>query len=188
MGLIAGAATISLELAAYTFAGAFLFLIIFRLTQQKLKNELKALPFYVASTVLLINLAMGFLPDGRMTAYEGMMAGIEVSLAFILTIIFLQSLPLVLSNKRRHALKTEEIVCLIIMLASIMTGTMGWVVYDVSVWHVLSMYLVLVFAYVGGATIGSTVGVITGLIFSFLDISSFFLISLLAFAGLLGGL
>ena len=82
-------------------------------------------------------------------------------------------------------LKTEEIVCLIIMLASIMTGTIGWKVYDLSVEHIMSRYLVLVFSFIAGATVGSTVGVVTGLIFSLASVSSFYHMSLLAFSGVL---
>ncbi len=111
-----------------------------------------------------------------------------MSLSFILTLIFLQSMPLLTFNKRRQVLKTEEIVCLIIMLASIMTGTIGWKVYDLSVDHILSRYLVLIFSFVAGATVGSTVGVVTGLIFSLASVSSFSHMSLLAFSGVLGGL
>jgi stage II sporulation protein E len=117
-----------------------------------------------------------------------MMVGVQASLAFILTLIFLQSIPLLTLNKRRQLLKTEEIVCLIIMLASIMTGTIGWQVYDLSIEHIMSRYLVLVFSFIAGATVGSTVGVITGLIFSLASVSSFYHMSLLAFSGVLGGL
>ena len=69
-----------------------------------------------------------------------------------------------------------------------MTGTIGWTIYDLSIEHIFSRYLVILFAFVAGATVGSTVGVVTGLIFSLANVSSFFHMSLLAFAGLLGGL
>ncbi len=117
-----------------------------------------------------------------------MMVGVQASLSFILTFIFLQSIPLLILNRRRQLLKTEEIVCLIIMLASIMTGTIGWTVYDLSIEHIMSRYLVLVFSFIAGATVGSTVGVVTGLIFSLASVSSFHHMSLLAFSGVLGGL
>ena len=117
-----------------------------------------------------------------------MMAGVEASLGFILTLIFVQSLPLLSVNKRKQSLKIEEIVCLIIMLATVMTGTIGWTVYGLSIEHIMSRYLVVLFAFVAGATVGSTVGVVTGLIFSLANITSFYHMSLLAFAGLLGGL
>lgn len=188
IGLVGGAATISLKVAAVTFVVVFLFLFSFRISKKWLKNEIKALPFYVFSILLIGKTAESYIFSGQVTLYDGMMSGIDASLGFILTLIFLQSIPLLTITKRRQTLKTEEIVCLIIMLASVMTGTIGWSVYDLSIEHIMSRYLVLLFSFVAGATVGSTVGVVTGLIFSLANVSSFYHMSLLAFAGLLGGL
>jgi stage II sporulation protein E len=188
IGLIIGAATISLSNAASTFAIAFLFLLVFRITKKWLKNEARALPFYVGIILAVGKLTESFLITKQLTLYDGMMTGVQACLAFILTLIFLQSIPLLTPSKRRQSLKTEEIVCLIIMLASIMTGTIGWVVYGLSIEHIMSRYLVLIFSFIAGATVGSTVGVVTGLIFSLANVSSFSHMSLLAFSGVLGGL
>ena len=188
IGLVIGAVTISLTNAAFTFLVTLCFIVVFRISKKWLKNELKALPFFVAIVLGLGKLAEAFILSTQLTLYDLMMVGVQTSLAFILTLIFLQSIPLLTFNKRRQLLKTEEIVCLIIMLASIMTGTIGWKVYDLSVEHILSRYLVLVFSFIAGATVGSTVGVVTGLIFSLASVSSFYHMSLLAFSGVLGGL
>lgn len=188
IGLIAGAVTISFSDAASTFGIAVLFLVVFRLSGKWIKNELKSVPYFVGISLGTGKLIESIILQRQFTLYDAMMAGVQASLAFILTLIFLQSIPLLTFNKRRQLLKTEEIVCLIIMLASIMTGTIGWKVYGLSVEHIMSRYLVLVFSFVAGATIGSTVGVVTGLIFSLASISSFYNMSLLAFSGVLGGL
>lgn len=188
VGLVVGAATLSVLDATYAFGSTVFFLFLFRVALNWLKQEVKALPFFVFATIIISKLAKSFMVTGQISLFDGMMAGVEASLGFILTLIFLQSIPLILANKRRQTLKTEEVVCLIIMLASIMTGTIGWSVYDLSLEHITSRYLVLVFAFVAGATVGSTVGVVTGLIFSLANVSSFYHMSLLAFAGLLGGL
>lgn len=188
IGLIAGAATISFSNAASTFAVSFIFLVVFRVSRKWLKNEIKSLPIYVGSVLAVGQLAQTFIITKGLSLYDVMMTGVQASLAFILTLIFLQGIPLLTVNKRRQTLKTEEIVCIIIMLASIMTGTIGWVVYNLSVENIMSRYLVLVFSYVAGATVGSTVGVVTGLIFSLANVSSFYSMSLLAFSGVLGGL
>jgi len=188
VGLIAGAATISIGNAAFTFMVTILFLIIFRVSQNWLKNEIRALPFFVGSILGVGELTESFIMSSQLTLYDLMMVGVQASLAFILTLIFLQSIPLLIMNKRRQLLKTEEIVCLIIMLASILSGTIGWKVYDMSIEHIMSRYLVLVFSFIAGATVGSTVGVVTGLIFSLASVSSFYHMSLLAFSGVLGGL
>jgi stage II sporulation protein E len=188
IGLIAGAATLSIKNAAFTLAVAILFLVIYRFSSKWLKNELRAIPFYVALILAAARFAETYILSRHLTLYDAMMVGVQASLAFILTFIFLQSIPLLILNRRRQLLKTEEIVCLIIMLASIMTGTIGWQVYDLSIEHIMSRYLVLIFSFIAGATIGSTVGVVTGLIFSLASVSSFQHMSLLAFSGVLGGL
>ncbi|PLS03487.1 stage II sporulation protein E [Neobacillus cucumis] len=188
IGLIVGAATISLGNAAFTFAVTVLFLAIYRMSEKWLTNEVRSLPFFVGIILGFGKLAEAFILSRQLTMYDLMMVGVQASLAFILTLIFLQSIPLLTLNKRRQLLKTEEIVCLIIMLASIMSGTIGWKVYDMSIEHIMSRYLVLVFSFIAGATVGSTVGVVTGLIFSLASVSSFYHMSLLAFSGVLGGL
>ena len=75
-----------------------------------------------------------------------------------------------------------------ILLASVMTGMVGWTYYDASAENVLSRFLILLFALVGGAAMGASVGVITGLILSLANVEAIYQISLLAFAGLLAGL
>jgi stage II sporulation protein E len=188
IGLIIGAVTISLTNAAFTFVVTLSYMVVFRICKKWLRNEMKSTPFIVGIVLGLGKLAEAFILSQQLTLYDLMMVGVQTSLAFILTLIFLQSIPLLTFNKRRQLLKTEEIVCLIIMLASIMTGTIGWKVYDLSVEHIMSRYLVLVFSFIAGATVGSTVGVVTGLIFSLASVSSFYHMSLLAFSGVLGGL
>ncbi len=85
-------------------------------------------------------------------------------------------------SKRNVQLKNEEIICLIILLGSLMTGTVGWLIGDqVSIEHVFSRYLILVFAMAGGAPLGASVGVVTGLILSLASSAAVYQIGLLAF-------
>ncbi len=188
LGVVAGAVTISYTNAASAFFLSFLFLFTFRVTGRWINNEAKALPVYVSVILAAGKLAEAFIITRQLSIYDALMTLVQASLAFILTLIFLQSIPLLTWSKRRQPLKTEEIVCAIILLASIMTGTIGWSVYNLSIEHISSRYLVLVFSFVAGATVGSTVGVVTGLIFSLANVSSFYHMSLLAFSGVLGGL
>jgi stage II sporulation protein E len=188
IGLVAGAATLSISDTVLTFGSTMAFLIIYQISEKWIKNDLKSVPIIVFFTLLAGNLIQGYFLDQNISLYDGMMAGVEGGLGSILTLIFQQSIPLLSFGKRKQLLKTEEIVCLIIMLASIMTGTIGWSIYDLSVENIVSRYLVLLFSFVAGATVGSTVGVVTGLILSLANVSSFYQMSLLAFSGLLGGL
>ena len=75
-----------------------------------------------------------------------------------------------------------------IMLASIMTGAVGWAIHGLSIEHIMSRYMLLLFALVGGAPLGASVGVVAGLILSLADANAIVQMSLLAFAGLLAGL
>ncbi|ANC75401.1 stage II sporulation protein E [Fictibacillus phosphorivorans] len=153
-----------------------------------IKNRMQSLPLLVFGSSLITRTVFSMFGEGGLERVDTMLALVEGGLSLVLTLIFLQSIPLLTNKKIPQSLKNEEIVCLMILLASVMTGTIGWQINDVAVEHVVSRYLVLLFAFVGGAAIGSTVGVVTGLILSLAQVASLSQMSLLAFSGLLGGL
>jgi stage II sporulation protein E len=166
--------------------GMILFLGIQGVLEKWEKGELSYTPFAVFTSVLIAKLTYVLFIEW--TGYQAMMAMVEASLSLVLTLIFVQSLPLVTTNKRTQPLKNEELVCLVILLASVMTGTVGWLIMDLSVEHILSRYAILIFAFAAGGAIGATVGVVTGIILSLANIEAMLQMSLLAFSGLLGGL
>jgi len=151
------------------------------------RSELSYAPVTVLFSAFAVNLFAYSLQTG-LTWYYLMMAIIEAALAFILTLVFIQAIPLLTFTRKNHRIKNEEMICMIILLASVMTGTVGWVLGTLSVEHVLSRYLVLMLAVVGGAPMGALVGVITGLILSLADVKAIPQMSVLAFAGMLAGL
>nr|WP_065409947.1 stage II sporulation protein E [Bacillus wudalianchiensis] len=189
IGLLAGSLTLSIEQMSYSFFSIAVFLVAYRMLKNFHKEDIVSLPFFVFFTAMAVKIGFAYFQNGQQfVPYDLLMAVIESSLAFVLTLIFMQTIPFLSLKKRIKALKTEEIVSLIIMLASITSGTIGWSLYGLSIEHIFSRYLVLIFSFISGAAVGSTVGVVTGLIFSLASVSSFFQMSLLAFAGLLGGL
>ncbi|PAQ14847.1 stage II sporulation protein E [Bacillaceae bacterium SAOS 7] len=189
IGILAGSLTLSIDQISYSFATIVLFLVVHRLFKNFTKQDTISIPFLVLFTVLSVNLGLAYIQNSYiLNGYDVLMGVIEASLAFVLTLIFMQSIPFLALNKRVKSLKMEEVVSLIITLASITSGTIGWSLYGLSIEHIFSRYLVLVFSLISGAAVGSTVGVVTGLIFSLASVASFFQMSLLAFAGLLGGL
>jgi stage II sporulation protein E len=188
LSLLAGAMTSYHGQAVFVLVAIVVYVLLQKVVAKYVKDSTKALPYTVFGASIVTRLALVFFLEGTISNYALMMATVEAGLSFILTMIFLQSVPIVTSRKLKQPLRNEEIVCLIILLASVMTGTVGWVLYEMSVEHVLARYLVLAFAFVGGAAIGSTVGVVTGLILSLASVASLYQMSLLAFAGLLGGL
>lgn len=188
VGLLTGALTIHYSNSIVIFSSVFLFLILHKIKKPDIEGQYKTIAMYVFASLFLINLAEQYLIFRSIQLYDLMMSGVEAGLAMILTLIFIQSIPLLSIRTRSQSLKTEEIVSIIILLASVMTGTIGWVIYGLSLDHIFSRYLVLLFGLAGGAAIGSTVGVVTGLIFSLASVTSLQQMSLLAFSGLLGGL
>lgn len=167
--------------------GMLVFLLIQKGMQKYDHTELSYAPFIVFSTSFLVRLFM-VLVASELSWYMLMLICVEAILSFILTLVFIQALPIFTISRKNHSLKHEEIICLIIMIASVMTGTVGWTVADLSIEHMLSRYLILLFAYVGGAPLGTTVGVVAGLILSLANTTAISQMSLLAFSGMLAGL
>src|SRR5699024_4807138 len=85
---------------------------------------------------------------GQLSSYEWMLLSVEGVLGTVLVLIFMQSIPLLSPQRFKPTLKNEEIVCLIILLASILTGTIGWEVYNASVEQIFSRYFVMLLAFV----------------------------------------
>ncbi|WP_042353251.1 stage II sporulation protein E [Bacillus massiliigorillae] len=188
IGLLAGALTVQMVNAVIISASAVFFMLLYKAREPSLTKQFRVVSFYVFLSLGITNLTVHYLTHSKLLMYDGMMILIEASLACILTMIFIQCIPLISFKPRTHSLKTEEIVSVIILMASVMTGTIGWTIYDLSIEHMISRYLVLIFALSAGAAIGSTVGVVTGLIFSLASVATLYQMSLLAFSGLLGGL
>lgn len=181
-----GAITVSVEHTAFLFSSLFLFLVLAG-AFKKLSYYQKLIPLFVFIAMLFPKLMYVFI-ESVVLPYHWVFTIVEAGLSVVLVLIFMQSVPLISPRKYKKELKNEEIVCMIIFLASILTGTIGWVIMDASVEQIFARYLVLLLAYIAGAAIGSTVGVVTGLVLSLADVASLYQMSLLAFAGLLGGL
>jgi stage II sporulation protein E len=185
--IIAGSAMQSVEIASANFLGVAMVLVMLGALEKRRKVELHYAPLLSSLAVLLSGVAVDYILN-HLGWHSLFMNGVAALLSLILTLIFVQAIPILTTKRSQHHLRTEEIICLIILLASVMTGTVGWLVKDMSVDNVLARYLVLLFAAVGGGTIGAAVGVVTGLVLSLANIDAIHQISLLAFSGLLAGL
>ncbi|MFD2370171.1 stage II sporulation protein E [Brevibacillus sp. GCM10020057] len=185
--LIIGAFSQSVPVGLETILSIVLALAACKITERMRRKDFSRTPLLVMTTIFISHLLYHALTN-QVNTYELVMVAVESVLGFVLTLIFIQSLSIVHMAKPYEPLKNEEIVSLVILLASLMTGTVDWMVEGVSMEHVLSRYLLLLFAFVGGGTIGAAVGVVTGLILSLANVSALLQINLLAFSGLLAGL
>jgi len=166
----------------YMFFGMVIYLLLL-----KWKSEISYAPFIVALSILIPR-SVFYLYIGSEPIFSWLMIFIESIFGFVLTLIFFQAMPILLYNNKKITLNQEEIIALTIVLASVITGTIGWSIDGYSVENIISKYFILIFSFVGGGTIGASVGVVTGLILSLSSTSSVYQISLLAFSGLLAGL
>jgi stage II sporulation protein E len=123
-----------------------------------------------------------------MSSYSLMMGLVDGFLSMVLTLIFIQSLPIFTFQRGVKELRNEEIICLVILLASMLTGLHGLHLGAMSFENVFSRYLIMLFALIGGAGVAAGVGVVTGIILTMASVMSATQIGLLAFSGLLAGL
>ncbi|WP_019640011.1 stage II sporulation protein E [Paenibacillus fonticola] len=168
-------------------AELLIFYFIYRGMESFERAEISFAPLMVFISTFFVGL-FGAIIGPTLTWYALTMTIMDAVLSFVLTLVFMQAIPIFTLRKRTYQLRNEEILCLVIMLASVMTGLVGWELYGLSVEHILTRYLILVFALVGGASLGASVGVITGLILSLANMAALYQMSLLAFSGMLAGM
>jgi len=186
LAVLAGALSYSLTHSIFILLALVVFIFLAALFKNK-QNQQMIIPLIVFLSTAAPRIFIYSLND-QLSSYEWLLLIVEGILGTVLVLIFMQSIPLLSPKRYKPTLKNEEMVCMIILIASILTGTIGWEFYGASVEQVFSRYFVLLFAFVGGAAIGSTVGVVAGLILSLANVANLYQMSLLAFSGLLGGL
>jgi stage II sporulation protein E len=185
--IIAGSLFTPFPGALIITAELIIFFLVYRGLESLQRIDLSYAPLMVFVSSFIVGLFQ-IVIGPSLTWYSLMMTTLDALLGFVLTLVFIQAIPLLTYKQKSRALRNEEILCLIILLASVMTGLVGWTLNGLSLEHILSRYLILLFAMVGGAPLGAAVGVVTGLILSLADISAIYQMSLLAFSGMLAGM
>ncbi len=180
-----GAWTFSTEHAVFIMLSTVIFLMMSMFLKDR--TQLKWAIVFVFFSTVMTRVFLYSLPS-VISFYESLHLILEGILGVILYIIFMQVIPFLVQGHEKRTLKNEDLICFVILIGSMLTGFMGWEIYSLSIEHILSRLIVLIFAFIGGATIGSTVGVVAGLILSLANVMNLYQMSLLAFSGLLGGM
>src|SRR5699024_7663337 len=185
---ILGSFTFAMTQGVFVSLSTLIFLLLVAFFDHP-KRQRKLLPIFVFISVFIPRLFL-YSMAGVLTFYEWLFLFVEGILGAVLVLIFMQSIPLLFKKSYSFtlSLKHEEVISLLILLASVLTGFIGFSLYGVAFEQVLARFLVLSVAFVGGAAIGSTVGVIIGFVLSLAHLTNLYQVSLLAFSGLLGGL
>lgn len=185
--LILGSATVHVEQIAYVVGSGFILLFLYKMWLSKRTDRIYPMIFAIffssaAARALSISIV------DSMTLYHGAIILIEALLASFLIMIFLQSFPFLTIQASKNKLKIEELVCAVIFVTAILTGLAGIQMYDLQLEVIGASYFILLCAYISGATVGAAVGVIVGLMLSFVNMMDLYHVSLLALAGLMVGL
>jgi len=180
-----GAWTFSAEHAVFIMLSTVIFLLMTMFLKDR--SQIKWVIVFVFFSTVMTRVFLYSLPN-VITLYEVIHLVVEGILGVVLYIIFMQVMPFLVQNSDQRKLKNEDLICFVILIGSMLTAFMGWQIYSLSIEHILSRFVVLVFAFIGGTTTGATVGVVAGLILSLANVMNLYQMSLLAFSGLLGGM
>ncbi len=119
--------------------------------------------------------------------YAISMSLVDGLLAFLLTLMFLQIPVFFTAAHRQKALRTDEVIAFVILLASLFTGLSGIVIHGLALESIFARFIVVLFAYAGGAGIGGAVGIITGVILALGAVIYNPFVGILGFSGVLAG-
>jgi stage II sporulation protein E len=151
------------------------------------RADLSHAPVVVFAATLLVRTFQTLLAD-KTSWLPYMLTLVEAGLAFVLTLLFIHALPVLARTRKASQLRHEEWIGIAILLACLLTGMTGWTVYGIAVASVLSRYFVVMTAYVGGPAMGTSAGVVAGMILSLSNTGAASEIGLLALGGLMAGL
>lgn len=186
--LTIGALSIDLSQAFYIFIACLtlMFTYKFLLTRSKKLSYSILITTFISSS-----LGRGLyylIYEASPVVYDYMIVLVESSLSVFLVMVFMQSFPYLMRQEPVVRVKIEEIICIVILITAVLTGFFGINFLGIGLEQVGSKYFILISAFISGATVGSAIGVIVGLMLSLVSTFHLYQVSLLALAGLLGGL
>jgi len=151
------------------------------------KADLSQAPAVVFAATLIVKLFSALLTSG--TGWlPYFLTLVEAVLAFVLSLLFVHALSVLAKSGKSSELRHEEWIGVAILLACLLTGLSGWTIYGVSLAGILSRYFVVVTAVAAGPALGTSAGVVAGMILALSNIGANSEIGLLAFGGLMAGL
>ncbi|KAB3531860.1 stage II sporulation protein E [Alkaliphilus serpentinus] len=152
-------------------------------------RKTKIIKISILSSIIYAMVASTFLILNKYYIYDQLMILFEALV--ILAIVFISSyaIPATLQSIKRKRLATEEVICVAIIMALVLSGIKDFNIAGLSIKNVLSILITVLFAYNGGASIGAAVGITIGLIGSMSNSGMPpVVIAIYGFSGLLAGI
>lgn len=150
---------------------------------------LEKIPFIAMGTVLV---GRGIVELLRWRGFPGFLTLLLESFAVLfLTAIFIYGFPALRKGKaggwRERALDHEEQICLTILIAALLMGTVYLQVGGLSLGNIMGMLIILLLAQAGGEGLGAIGGILVGIVGALGQDFSPYAIALSSFSGLLAG-
>lgn len=117
--------------------------------------------------------------------YNLMIVGFESLLIFTMTYVF--SFSLSIEHKGYGQLKNEKLICTFITFALIISGVSNIIVFDIALKNLICIFIVVYLSHTKGIYIGSTAGIVLGMITYISSAQMPFIIALFGVGGMLGG-
>lgn len=166
----------------YTVVVVAIWLLFNRFKSIKTLSSIKS-SFITGSIFILIKSISLFILN-NVFIYDLFIVIFEGLVVFTLTYIFLYSLSVEVIGK---TYTSERAICTFITLALVLSGFQNLTLFGASVKNIISILFILFFGYTKGAFIGSTMGLILGMISYISQPEMPFLLAIYGLAGLLAG-
>jgi stage II sporulation protein E len=160
--------------------------IVFYFLRDKIQQNVFRTALLSGMIMFLAGIFYGIFSD--LYIYDVFMIGFESVVTFVFVYILSYAVPIALQKTNRKILSNEELICIAITVAVLISGFTDIRVGDYALKNILGILLTLVFAYNGGASVGASVGVTIGIITSMSTIGTPTVIGIYAFSGLLAGI
>ena len=160
---------------------------IIMIFSKKIREVTELLKLSLIGFLIVLPVSMICTLTTDISLYSFIVVGVESIIVFTSVFIFAYGIKFLVSNQNKMSIKTEEIISISLLTTFSIMGVGQMAILGVSLRSVLATIFILISAIIGGASIGSSCGVIVGLAFIINNAISAIYMGIYAFAGLIGG-
>jgi stage II sporulation protein E len=148
------------------------------------QRKMSATSLFMFAAVLCGNLSI--LLFRQITLYNAILAFFNAGICMILSLVFSYGIPLILKENHRRV-SGENIACLLVMAAGIVSGIGQWSLAGYGLKAVLGSLVIMVLACAGGPGLGAAAGISIGLVTGLSEENTLLSLGIYAVAGMLAG-
>ena len=160
---------------------------IIMIFSKKIREVTELLKLSLIGFLIVLPVSMICTLTTDISLYSFIVVGVESIIVFTSVFIFAYGIKFLVSNQNKMSIKKEEIISISLLTTFSIMGVGQMAILGVSLRSVLATIFILISAIIGGASIGSSCGVIVGLAFIINNAISAIYMGIYAFAGLIGG-